>query len=479
MTTRAARADSQLDQHNIQPIPDADRTSTPLRQFWIWAGANVAPINWILGALGIAMGLGLWTTMAIIVVGNILGMTIFGLFVLMGQRTGVNQMVLSRSAFGRRGAYIPAAIEMLVMVGWVAINTWIILDVCVAILDIIGVSAGNGAKIAIVLVVMAIQIGLGTYGFYAISVFEKWTVPVTFLVLVTMSVVAWSAGGIDWAYSGSASGADRVTAASQLMTAIGIGWGISWLAHASDFSRFVPRRVPPRKLFWAAFLGQFLPVAWLGLLGASLATTGTGVDPAVMVVSTFGAMALPALLLVLHAPVAANILNIYSAGLAALTLGLKFARWKICLALGLLATLLTLYLVFESTLAVTVSSWLAGLVIWLSAWGTIMFLHYYVLCRRQIDIDALYDEPRTSRVGDFNWRALISFGLGLVAGWLFEYGTIAFFQGPASKALNNVDFSWLASILVSGAMYLILEGRRLRSLRSGVDISATNVAVGP
>ena len=32
---------------------------------------------------------------------------LFGLFCVMGHRTGVNQMVLSRSAFGRRGAYVP------------------------------------------------------------------------------------------------------------------------------------------------------------------------------------------------------------------------------------------------------------------------------------------------------------------------------------------------------------------------------------
>ena len=39
-----------------------------------------------------------------------------GLFVLMGQETGVSQMVLSRSAFGRRGAYLPAAMQGLLAV---------------------------------------------------------------------------------------------------------------------------------------------------------------------------------------------------------------------------------------------------------------------------------------------------------------------------------------------------------------------------
>ena len=53
----------QIDPHGIEPIPEADRDSTPLQQFWIWAGANIAPINWVLGALGIVLGLSLVETM--------------------------------------------------------------------------------------------------------------------------------------------------------------------------------------------------------------------------------------------------------------------------------------------------------------------------------------------------------------------------------------------------------------------------------
>ncbi len=103
-------AEVRLDEHGIEQIPASDRDSTPLQQFWIWAGANIAPINWVLGALGIILGLSLVETMLVIIVGNIVGCALFGLFCVIGARTGVNQMVLSRTAFGRRGAYFPAAI---------------------------------------------------------------------------------------------------------------------------------------------------------------------------------------------------------------------------------------------------------------------------------------------------------------------------------------------------------------------------------
>ena len=114
-----------FDAHGIEPVPAAHRTSTATDQFWIWAGANIAPINWVLGALGIQLGLSLLQTLAVVVVGNLLGATLFGIFCLMGHRTGVPQMVLGRLAFGRRGAGLPALAQVLMPMGWVATNTWI------------------------------------------------------------------------------------------------------------------------------------------------------------------------------------------------------------------------------------------------------------------------------------------------------------------------------------------------------------------
>src|SRR5437667_12754790 len=90
---------------------------------WIWAGANIAPINWALGALGIVLKLGLWETIAVIVLGNIVGCAIFAAFTVMGHKTGVNQMVLGRSAFGRRGAYLPSALMFVMTLGWIGVTT--------------------------------------------------------------------------------------------------------------------------------------------------------------------------------------------------------------------------------------------------------------------------------------------------------------------------------------------------------------------
>ncbi len=446
-----------VERHNsIEPVPEDARDATALDQFWIWGGANIAPINWVLGALGIVLGLGFWDTVMALVLGNIVGMLLFGTFVLMGQRTGVTQMVLSRSAFGRRGGYLPALFQMIIPTGWIAINTWIILELSATLLEKIGIPGTALTKVTVVLVIMGVQVGLAMLGFYAIRTFEKWTVPLTLIVLVAMSIVAWTKGGIDWNYKGEAEGAARWTAISQVMTAIGIGWGIGWMPYASDYSRFVSRSKSPKKLFWAASLGQLLPTIWLGVLGASIATTGTGADPAVIIVQTFGVLSVPVLLLVIHGPIATNILNVYSTSVAALALDIKVPRQVLAGIVGVFATIFTVVLVFQGSLAENVDSWLASVVAWISPWAAIMLVHYFVIRRQEIDVEALYQPPKESRVGDVNWAAIGSLLVGLVVTWMFLYGLVTPLQGPIARALNGVDLSWAAGLIITGTLYYTL-----------------------
>jgi purine-cytosine permease-like protein len=252
------------------------------------------------------------------------------------------------------------------------------------------------------------------------------------------------------------------------MTAIGIGWGIGWLPYSADYSRFVPRSTSRRRLFWAASLGQFLPVMWLGVLGASIATTGTGADPAVIIVQTFGSLAIPVLLLVIHGPIATNILNVYSMSVAALALDVKIPRHVLSLVVGVLATAFTIVLVFAGDIATNVDSWLAGVVAWVSPWAAIMFVHYFLIRRGKLDVKALYQSPHESRVGDVNWAAVGSLIVGLVVTWTFLYGLVGPLQGPIARALNGVDLSWAAGGLITGTLYYTLYRLGLATPRVAV-----------
>lgn len=445
----------------LQPIPESVRTKRVSGQFWIWAGANIAPINWVLGALGISLGLGLRDTLIVLIAGNVVGMALFGVFVVMGQQAGVTGMVLSRAAFGRRGAYVPAAIQATLAVGWCAVNTWIVLDLVMALFGRLGLvdpeAANITAKILVAAAVMAIQVTIAWFGYRVIAAFERWTVPPTLAVLVLMSVVAWTHLDIDWSYAGpdgqTLQGGERIAAMSAVMTVIGIGWGISWFTYACDYSRFVSTSVPKRRLYVASVLGQFIPVVWLGVLGASLATTNGSIDPGKLIVENYGALALPVLFLVIHGPIATNILNIYTFSVAAQALDIKVHRRKLNVFVGVLALAAIVFFIFQSSLATVLDTWLATIVVWVASWAGIMLVHYFLIEEGRLDAQRLFDQVGSARLPDVNWVTMGCFAAGIVATWMFMYGAMPVMQGFGSRALDGLDLSWLAGGIVAATLY--------------------------
>jgi len=461
-----------LDAHSIEPIPEADKDSTGWQQFWIWAGANIAPINWALGALGILLGLGLVETILIIVIGNIIGCGIFAAFTVMGHKTGVNQMVLSRSAFGRRGGYLSAAMQFLFTMGWIGVNTYFPVLLAVGILGEFGVEDTFFLRFVIVTLIMAIQVGIGVYGFYLIRTFEKYTVPVTIAIMALMSFLAWTRPGVvDWGLTTELTGAAHFSSITALVTAIGVGWGISWVTWASDYSRFVPKKVPSKTVFWYSFFGMFIPTVWLAVLGASIASVSASADPARLVTSVFGGfVAVLVMLMVLHGPIATNILNVYSSALAAASAGIRASRLVLGIIAGAVGYGVTIIFLNEPDFAQTFDFWMVGLILWMSPWAGVILADFYLLRKQQIDVGELYADPERSIYGDVNWVGIGAFVIGLVTGWLFEFGLVTPLQGFVSKELlNGADLSWLVGIVVAGGVYLFgMRGRAAAPARGMV-----------
>jgi len=444
-----------VDQHGIEPIPDGDRDSTAWQQFWIWFGANISPLQWVAGAIGPLLGLSLVQSIVIMVVGQAAGALIFGFFTLMGKRTGVSQLALGRMAFGRRGNNIPSIITGVITLSWIGLNTYVVLSLATYCLHKLGLPNNHTTEYSVAAVIMIIQLVIGTLGFYAIRTFEKWTVPVLGAVMAVMTVLAFSRGHIVWNHS-TVHGSGLITAASELMTAVGIGWGFSWAPWASDYSRFMRRELTEKSLYWASAIGTFIALIWLAVLGAAMASSSTGSDPAELVASLFGVMTIPALLVIIHGAVAGNIQCVYSAPLCFLAGGIKIKRWQGSIITGLIASAALVGFLASTKFVTSFTSYMDSFVIWTAAWGVIVIIDFFVLNRGRADVPALYASPATSRYGDIRWRSLAALLVGLVAGWAFEYGGASLFQGPISRATNGVDFSWMASIVFGGLTYWLL-----------------------
>jgi purine-cytosine permease-like protein len=350
----------------------------------------------------------------------------------------------------------------LMTLGWIGVNTYFPVKIAVAILGQFGIGDTWLTNFVVVSVVMVVQVLIGIYGFYAIRTFEKYTVPVTAVIMALMSVLAWTRPGVvNWGLTSTLPPAAHFAMLSLLMTAIGVGWGISWVTWASDYSRFVPRHVSSSSVFWHSYVGMFVPTVWLAILGATVASTTMDTDPAKMVSAVFGgATSILVLLLVLHGPIATNILNVYSAALAALSMGLRVSRTGVAVIAGVVGYLVTIYFLFQPSFAKAFDNWMIGLLLWMSPWAGIVLADFFIARKGQIDVTALYQAPERSAYGDVNWGAIVAFIGGLIAGWLVQDGLVPALQGPIStRLLAGADLSWLAGIVVGGGLYLAL-GRR-------------------
>ncbi|HET8561072.1 MAG TPA: cytosine permease [Marmoricola sp.] len=470
-------------EEQLQHIPEEVRTRSVSGQFWIWCGANIAPINWVLGALGVQLGLGLRDTVLVLVVGNLIGMALFGFFVLLGQRTGATGVVLSRDTFGRVGSYIPAFVHTIVPMVWCALNTWIVLDLVMALLGKLGlVDAANphhGLRIVVAGLIMLAQVMISWFGYRAIAAFERWTVPITIVILAAMTIAAWFFMDINWSFAGphghALTGAAKWSVMTGVMTAIGIGWGITWFIYACDYSRFVSRTVPRGKLYAASTLGQFLPVVWLGLLGATLATKSSTVDPGKLVVDNYGAFAIPVLLLVVHGPIATNILNIYTCTVSTQALDLRIPRRLFSVIVGLVAFLAVIFFIYRTDLAGTLDAVLSGIVAWVATWGGITLVHYFWVLRHYAgDSEYLFDPVGSKRLPAWNLAGLVAFVGGIVMTWLFMYGLVPALQGPIAKAMGGIDLSWLAGGLSSAVLYAALAPSVMRKYNRSVVVADTS-----
>jgi len=347
--------------------------------------------------------------------------------------------------------------------GWIGVNTYFPVVLAIAILGHFGVHDSFLVKFIVVTVVMVIQVGIGVYGFYLIRSFEKYTVPVTFAIMALMSILAWTRHGVvNWGLTSNLHGAAHFSALSGLVTAIGVGWAISWVTWASDYSRFVPRNVPSRKVYWYSYAGLFVPTVWLAILGATIASVSQSADPAKMVSSVFGGVvAVLVMLLVLHGPIATNILNVYSSALAAVSAGIKAPRQALGVLAGVVGYGVTLYFIHAPNFADNFDNWMSGLVLWMAPWAGVIIADFYLVRRQRIDVPQLYAGPKASTYGDVNWVGIAAFLLGLAGGWLFEFGLVGPLQGYISTHfLQGADLSWLVGIVVAAGVYLIgMRGR--------------------
>ena len=225
--------------NDLAPTTKKGRTWSSYSIFTLWAN-DVHCLGNYAFAIGLfALGLGGWQILLALGFGAVL---LFGLLTLsgfMGEKTGVPFPVMSRIAFGIRGAQIPALIRGAVAIAWFGIQTYLA-SVVLAVM-VLAVAPGAAAindnnflglsTLGWICFVSlwAIQVVIVSYGMEMIRKYEAFAGPI---ILFTMGALAvWmfiqAGGSIAWSTGRSH---DRCRHVAQIL-----GGGALWVSIYGTF----------------------------------------------------------------------------------------------------------------------------------------------------------------------------------------------------------------------------------------------------
>ena len=375
-----------MDAAELSPVPESARTQPAFDLFLIFAAANVVATTMQTGA---ALGRHYLATDAIFiaVIGALFGAMLVALLAPVGSRYGVPSMIAARAPLGYRGAQLVSGLLYLTNFAWIAINNQIASS---AVAQVFGGADSARVWSAILGVAATAIVARGPR---AVGHADRIAVP---LMVVAGTVLTVAALGKPFALGDTTpASAPRHAWALDVV----IGYQVSWLLMFADYSRYTRSAT---KAATAVFAGLALPALWLLPLGWILALVSGSDDPGTMLAATGAGWATAILITV--ASVTTNFVNIYMSSLAWRTLAPRSTGSGAVWTIGLLGTALGL-------LSSGLLNQFANLMVLL---GSILvpvggvFLAHFVVLRRRIDLDRVYDNaalPALNIAGMTAWAS--------------------------------------------------------------------------
>ncbi|MFL5767636.1 MAG: purine-cytosine permease family protein [Actinomycetota bacterium] len=426
-----------VEPYSIEHIPSEERHGRTGSLFWLWFAANLTIADYALGFLPITLGVPLGTTIAMLLIGNVLGAALVGACAAMGIRGGYPQMYMGRRSFGRTGGYLPAGLNWISTAGWFTVNTILGAFALRILWSALPFWTAAG-------ILVAAQTAIVIYGHNLIHAFERVMAAVLGVLFAIATIVALTHWDRVTGYQGSAAG--RTISSAAIVLAVSFAYVMSWSPYASDYSRYLPEGGSLKRAFVYTFAGAGLASLWLEILGALVAIVVAGRLTAIPalddVMGAFGSWALIAIVL---GACAANALNLYSNTMSARVLDLRLRRWQLAVAGGGLGFVLAL--IGQANFLDNYQNFLLLLDYWITPWLAIVLVDFYVLRHQRPE------EFRLAR--PFGSRGLICYLIGVVVSIPFMSGS--YFTGFLAPHLGGADFSYFIGFAVAGLTYVLSE----------------------
>jgi len=461
------QVDASLYNPDLAPIPPERRTWGTYNYASLWVAMSVCIPTYMLASGLIAGGMSWIQAVVTILLGNLIVLIPMLLNAHAGTRYGIPFPVFVRASFGVRGANIPAVLRALVACGWFGIQAWIGGQAIYSMLRIVWPGAANvpGSKWICFFLFWALNMFVIWRGIETIKFLEGIGAP--FMLVVGLLLLLWitrKAGGLGPVLhtpSKFHNTSEFVRFFIPALTGM-VGFWATVALNIPDFTRYA-------KSQRAQMVGQALglPTAMtlysfigVAVTSASAVIFGEAIWDPVVLLGRFNQpivalIALVALLVAtLNTNVAANVvspsndfsnlrpslISFRTGGLITGVVGILMMPWKLLRD-------------FSSY----IFGWLVGCSALLGPIAGIMICDYYVVRRRQLQLEELYRRGGAYEYrGGFNPKAIAA----LVAGVAIA---LIGFAVPALHWLY--DYAWFVGFVVSGGLYFLLMHQQVPVLK--------------
>ncbi|MEU2133950.1 NCS1 family nucleobase:cation symporter-1 [Streptomyces sp. NPDC018352] len=475
-------ASSGLYTYDLAPTKKEGRRWGAYNVFTLWAN-DVHSLGNYAFAIGLfALGLNVWGILAAFALASVLLFLLLTLSGFMGHKTGVPFPVMSRIAFGIRGAKIPAVVRGLVAIAWFGIQTYLASSVLSTLLmtmfpglkslDSNSVLGQSTLGWITFLALWALQVLIVSYGMQMIRRYMAFAAPTT---LITMCALAawmfWRAdGSISMSIDSPLSGGEMWLQILQGAALWVVIYG-TFVLNFCDFTRSARSRgsivrgnvigIPVNMLFFAVIVAV--------LSGAQFKLDGRVITSPTDIVRTIPNMFLLAIasLALIALTVAVNLMANFVAPIYALVnlfpQRLNFRRaGMVSAVVGLVILPWNLY-----NSPVVVNYFLGGLGALLGPLFGVIMADYWPLRKARVNVPDLYSDAAQ---GDYHYRH----GFNPRAVWAFvPSAAIAVVVALVPFFSAVAGFSWFVGAILAAVLYAAIADRNMQTR----DVDGESIAV--
>jgi NCS1 family nucleobase:cation symporter-1 len=301
------------------------------------------------------------------------------------------------------------------------------------------------------------------FGYDMIHAVNRWAA-VVFGGAMLLAVIIIAARGVpgDFFTAGSFSWGGFLSA----VATTGILWQIAYAPYVSDYSRYMPAKESVRSTFWFSYWGVVLGTVLPMIVGVIVGLASKNSDQIAALHGLAAGAGWLIMLIFALGIIDTNSINLYGGMLCSITVGQTFrsswlprAATRAVVSVVIVGVSLIFALAYQSTFLTSYVNFILFLLYVLIPWTAINLVDFYLIRHGNYDVGAFFD-PSGGPYGRVIWSTLVVYLIGV--GVQIPFVNTTLYEGPAARALNGADISWLVGLAVTIPLYYFVARARVR-----------------